>query len=417
MDLRAYLAVLWRWKWVIVICVVLASVVAAVITGVASPVYEASALVVTTKSLYQLQFDPRIISQDNPLPLRTAKSTHDLLARDPALEQLIIDTLGDALPSAERTPAGLDKRLNVREVSNEGVVRLVVSHTDPETAQRIADAWARLYAERLNRLYGQTAQDLTTINAQLETARKNLDAAQVELVKFHQASRLPALQKQLEVQQNTLGTYLGLRDHLDLVIEDAQFLRAQLRAASAPSMGLPTQLAILYLELGSLNVGFKSAYVSPIVLQMPVDQGAFAVASPADQLRYLDDFIVAAQAKKASIVARIAQLEKEIAALQADVETESATLSRLTLARDVAFETYSSLTRTADEARLSVELGGGVARVAGPTVRPTEPASPGLLRNVGLAAAGGLLLGVGGAFALEFIRRRPETQLAAEPPG
>ncbi len=103
-DLRAYLAVLWRWKWLILVGVLLASVTAAVVTLVIPPTYESSALVVVTKSIYQLQFDPRIVSEENLLPLRTAKSTHELLARDPALEQQIIDALGDALPSEERTP-------------------------------------------------------------------------------------------------------------------------------------------------------------------------------------------------------------------------------------------------------------------------------------------------------------------------
>jgi len=411
-DLRAYLAVLWRWKWLIVICVVLATAAAAIVTYLIPPTYEAAALVVTTKPIYQLQFDPRITSQDNPLPLKTAKTTHELLAKDPALVQQIIDTLGEALAPESRSPAQVEGWLDVREVSNEGVIRLVVSHTDPETAWLIADTWARLYAERLNQLYGQTVQDVTVIATQLETARKSLDVAQTGLSRFHQRSRLPSLEKQLEVRRNTLGTYLSTQDRLDLIIEDAQLLRTQIQKANVPGLDLATQLAFLYLKLGSLSVESP-----PITLQIPVDQAGFTAASPADQLCYLDEFITASQGKKASLGTRITQLEGEISSLSAEVETESATLNQLALARDVAFETFGSLSRKVDEMQVSVELGGGVAQVAGAAVWPEDPVSSNLLRNVGLAAVGGLLLGVGGAFALEYASRWPQAQPVDEQTG
>lgn len=417
-DLRAYLIVLWRWKWLVVISVVLAVVGAVIVVYPAPLQYESSAVVVLAKPMYDLEFDPRIQSQDSaPWPSRwyTVGPIYRLLAKDPSLAQQIVDALGESLPSEDRDASALNEHLDVREVSVEGAVQLVVKHSDPETARLIADTWARLYTDRLNRLYGQTAQDLTTMAAQLKAARKDLDAAQIELVQFLQRSRLSALEKQLTVRQSTLGTCLRIQDHLDLVVEDAQALRTRIQKGTVPSLGYPAQLAILYLELETLGAqnspagGFSTGATGspPLTLQVSLDPDALAGTSPADQVRYLDELIAAARAKKTALDARATQLESEIASLQSEIEMETVALNQLTLTRDVAYSVVSSLTRKSKEVQVSMDLDSEMARVAGPAIRAQDPVPSGKLLQVGLAAVVGLFLGVCSAFLLEFIDAWP----------
>lgn len=399
-DLRTSLAVLWRWKWLIAGAFILTIIAATVATYLTPPAYEASALVVLSKPLYLVQFDSQITSDQAGVLPKSTKASYELLAKDPALLQQVISVMGQDLPPENQTVKSLNDLLHVREVTPEGIVRLIATHPDPGTARLLADTWARLYAERLNQLYGHNEQDLTTIATQLERARQDWETAQAKLTDFLLHSRGTSLQIQLTVRQNTLNTHLGSQDKLDLILRDAQGLRIRLQQTNVPSMNLSTELAILYLQLGALSVDSPA-----ITLQMPVDQPSFAGASAADQVRYLDEFIVAVQRKKAELGADVSRLEGEILALRAEIEKESAIQKQLTLTRDVAWDTLDSLSRKAAEVRVALELRmtAGAARVTGSAVCPDEPASPNLWRNVGLAAICGLLLGVGCAFTIEYL--------------
>jgi uncharacterized protein involved in exopolysaccharide biosynthesis len=97
--------------------------------------------------------------------------------------------------------------------------------------------------------------------------------------------------------------------------------------------------------------------------------------------------------------ARIA-LENQFSELDIAIEQATSQLNQATAERDLAWETYSNLVRKEAELKLAIATAGDEVRLGTPPV--ALPVVTPLLRNLGIAAFAGLLLGIFSAFALEF---------------
>lgn len=105
----------------------------------------------------------------------------------------------------------------------------------------------------------------------------------------------------------------------------------------------------------------------------------------------------------------IDELEKEVNQLQAQLQQESATRQELTRARDLAWETYSTLARKVSEVSVASAVTGTEVRFASPAVEPRFPVSRKTLQNTVLAGMVGCMLAVGVAFLIEYLRMEPST--------
>ena len=113
-------------------------------------------------------------------------------------------------------------------------------------------------------------------------------------------------------------------------------------------------------------------------------------------------------------------LEKEMRALQAQLEAEQAKQRELTKARDVAWEAYTTVARKAAEVSVASSLTATLVRFASPAVEPTRPVPSTTQRNVLVAGAGGLVLATAivlfvnymypGFDPTEALRRRPSSE-------
>lgn len=112
--------------------------------------------------------------------------------------------------------------------------------------------------------------------------------------------------------------------------------------------------------------------------------------------------------------------EAQVRELEAKLEAETATRQQLVHARDLAWETYTTMARKAAEVRAGSAVQGSVVRFAASAALPTEPVSRKLLQTAALAGAVAFMLAVGVAFVTNllnpdvdpsavFKRRRPAT--------
>lgn len=99
----------------------------------------------------------------------------------------------------------------------------------------------------------------------------------------------------------------------------------------------------------------------------------------------------------------IEELHDELDALRAKLEQEEAQQRELTRARDLAWNTYSTLADKAVEVEIATGMGGSQVRFAAPAVPPLSPVPPKKTQSIPLAAAVGLMIGVGGAFGVEYL--------------
>ena len=102
--------------------------------------------------------------------------------------------------------------------------------------------------------------------------------------------------------------------------------------------------------------------------------------------------------------ARLTELEPQILALQQKVQEMDSRANRLIQDQDVARGTYLTLARKVAEARIAVQDTSGEVQLASRAAVPQTPVSPRRLLNTAVAGALGLMVGVFGAFAMEWWR-------------
>jgi len=100
----------------------------------------------------------------------------------------------------------------------------------------------------------------------------------------------------------------------------------------------------------------------------------------------------------------IASLEKETRELQAQLEAERAREQELKRARDLAWETYSTVARKAAEVDVSSAMASTLVRFASPAVQPVASVSRQLLRMVLLASLGAFVIAAAVALLVNYVQ-------------
>jgi LPS O-antigen subunit length determinant protein (WzzB/FepE family) len=129
------------------------------------------------------------------------------------------------------------------------------------------------------------------------------------------------------------------------------------------------------------------------------------------QLKELET-LLADDVAAAPLTQVIDELGKELQSLQAELAEERAVERELIRARDLAWETYSTLELKADELSISMGMKDVEVRFASPAVEPIKPVGRNKLFNVIVAAALGFMLSVGVVFVIHYVN--PEYDLWKE---
>jgi succinoglycan biosynthesis transport protein ExoP len=410
-DLRAYVAVLIRyWRWIAGLALV-AAVAAFVVSLLLPSAYETSAVVIITEPRYQMQFDPRFATVDNWTPAYKAFPT--LATSDEVLQSVLAAyTLS---PEAGIEEWKLGTLSNMVEATSEGDPSLVVLRVrsrSPEDAAAIANLWADVLARHGNEIYSESQDDVAFFDEQVAQAGQALDDADAALVEFEARNQYDIVGAQLDSLRQAQADYLADQRAIAYIVQDIQGLRAQLVQQPGDRPVSPADdLTALLLQIkafNSLQTESSGAQTgSPIQLQIS-SAGSVSDKSPAEQVAFLDDLVDTLETKSSEIDGRLAELEPQMLALQRRLQEIGAESDRLTSARDLTSETYRTLARKLEEARISAREENGVLQVGSYAAAPEKPVSPRKLLNTAVAGALGLMLGVFGAFALEWWRTDEE---------
>lgn len=98
---------------------------------------------------------------------------------------------------------------------------------------------------------------------------------------------------------------------------------------------------------------------------------------------------------ESGLLGQVNTLEAEIAALESEVEAQTARRRELEQARDRTWDTYQVLVGRQVEQEIVSESPAAEVRIADTAVVPTEPVSRGLMQNTALAGLAALMLSVG----------------------
>jgi succinoglycan biosynthesis transport protein ExoP len=408
-DLRVYIEVVFRyWKWILGLAFV-AAVVAFVISLLMPRTYKASAVVLVTQPRYQMQFDPRIDTQEGT----PAYKAFPTLATSDSVLQSVVENY---VPSKE---SGIDRWTlstlqGMVEATSEGdpsLVVLKVTSQSPKDAAAIANVWADWLVKRGTELYGQGEADVTFFEAQVQQAKELLDQADTALIEFEARNQTSIVSTRLDSSRQSQADYLADQRAITYLIQDIQGLRAQLaELPSDQSASLADSLTALFLQIKAFN----TEAATPVQLQ--VQSGAdLSSRSLSEQMTFLDDLVLTLQAKSTESDSRLAELEPEILALQQQLQEINVESDLLNRTRDLARDTYTTLARKLDEARIAAQEDNGMLQIGSYAFEPEKPIGPRKLITTTIAGFLGLVVGVFVSFFVEFWQRtdmKPESKKA-----
>jgi len=418
-DLREYIEVIVR-RWKLIVGITLVAVITATIVSffILPPVYEAKAGVVIVKSKSEITFEPkyRTLTEED-----LARAGLDIKARRQALEALVtsssvaaevIAKLGHMLEPEERDVSAL---LEMVETEMDGdLIGIKVRGKDPKKITAIANAWGKAYERYVNELYGGRPQSPTNIQAQVAEARESYQQAEEALARFMGDNQIEALTKEIEDKKGTLSDYYAAKRQLDRLIADAEALQDHLRKGTSSSVTADA-LSILLLRASAFTLLSPGL---PAQLQLSLEQAAGTGSSAEEQVRDLDTLIAVLEARREEVQTLIDEgaLQQEILQLQEQLEREQARKRELTQARDLAWETYQTLARKEAEVQVATQVTDTEVHFAVPAVEPKHPVAPKKKLNVAIAGVLGLMVGVFGAFAVEYFEG-PGSGHRAQGPG
>jgi capsular polysaccharide biosynthesis protein len=125
----------------------------------------------------------------------------------------------------------------------------------------------------------------------------------------------------------------------------------------------------------------------------------------AQELLQLDgmEVILNSQTESEPMTQKIAELQSEVREMRAISETISSELRELQRARDLAWETYTTLARKEAELDISSKTGGSEVQFAKPAIVPDSPVSPKTRQNILLAGIVGGTFGIFLVIALHYL--------------
>ncbi len=364
-DLRPYVsALLDKWYWLVAI-LLLAAVLAYFLSSFIPPTYEATALVAITDSRQKVQFDPRIVTQADDQPL---KAYPEIAESDELLSDLLLE-----LPPGDLTVGKLRGDLTAEAGGDPSLLRLTAANGNPSDAAILANTWAELFVNRVNKIYGdQGDEQLLFFEEQLQKAALELEAAERALIDFQARNLSMILENELLSLQQTQADLLAKQRQIDLLLQDIDSLLDQGGSSktSIPADYLTTAL----LQIRAFGGPPANAEtISPWQLQLTIDD--FSNAEQNDRLAFIGNLREALLTQAELIESQFLLLEPQILTVQESLQRATTEQSSLQRDFDVAEETYTTLARTVEGKRITSQNPGNV-RLASEAAEPLGPVSP-----------------------------------------
>jgi capsular polysaccharide biosynthesis protein len=383
-------------------------------------VYESSALIFISQDRSEMSFDPRFKSMEERMDIAVRRRSLEALSVSHDLLLRVYERMRPRFASEAADPNDVREWI---EVSTSGeILRATVITRDPNLSSDLANCWAEIFCNIANT---SLRADEDGLKATQESARQALGIwrkAHEALTAFtlteDNSTSLELLYKSMRLRLDEL--YI-ISSRLERGIRDAESLLAQQGSRDAATITTDFSLAVaaLLVRLGAL----ESSVPGPI--QVQVGQGVTAnggSSGPNPTTQTLDAAL--SQYRKGMLKVK-GMLEEpgfhaEMRKLQSEIEKLQGRRRELTGEREVAWETYLTVTRKAQEIRLASSSGERVAvRMASQAVPNQKPSRPRLASYIWKGLVLGFAVGLASAWFLETTRKGkasvPSAQGEADP--
>lgn len=421
-DLRAYIQVLLRhWKWIAGLALLAASA-GFVFSQLKPTMYEASSVVFVTQPRYRMQFDPRFATSQETT---VAYPAIPVLAVSDGVLQTVVDQYQPS-PEAGIDPWQISTLSRVVDASSEGdpsLVQLAVRSPSAQEAAEIANAWANALVSVVGQIYGGREGDVSFFEEQAAEALVILDAADTALVEFEARNEENITQAELDSLRQTQEDYLTDQRTISYVVQDIRGLVDLLeKQPETQAVPFADALTALLLQIrafdaqggiarrmatdASTSASVPAPSQAPIELQIS-SSDSISDLSKAEQIQFLGNLQATLEAKSTEIDARLLELQPEILAMQSKLQTSAAERERLSRAQEIARDTYLTLARKLDEARIAADQQAGMLQIGSRAAVPEQPLPRNRLSSAFAAGMLGLVAGVLIAFVVD-LRQKPK---------
>ncbi|MFC2145448.1 polysaccharide biosynthesis tyrosine autokinase [Actinomycetota bacterium] len=199
MDIRQYWSILWRGKWIIILCTLLAVAVGFTLIFTLPPVYEAtSKVLIVEKNISSEVFDQYTPEYSGSREVNFQTQMEIIDSRQ--FREEVIKKL-----SLKIKPDVLEDKININRVSGTNVVSISVQDNDPRLAADIANLLSDIYIEWASENYQQDIKELLEeIDLKVIDSKEKLDNSSEEISKLEASGKdIPeSLRKELEMNSS-----------------------------------------------------------------------------------------------------------------------------------------------------------------------------------------------------------------------
>lgn len=427
LNLLDILEVLWRRKSVILLFVAVALVLVVILNGIMKPVYRANVSLLLSKPIYNIDFyklgDPKI--ETTPLPLQSVEVLENIV-KDGNLVQKVLTSLQARQNEYSRLGQNdLQSMVSIRMDKDTGLLDLKIDHRDPKEAAEIADVWGSFLVDQVEALNSQENQAAGKfIAAEIEQAKESIRKVEAEAKIFESGSSLELYQKELSAKINQVaeleqravkaetiaGEISNYLTQLDLKIKEQGESSVSLMLANRLFLQ-DVQKRLLENDTFSTDIKLEedwktesdntfkqsnSHYYSSQVLQF--DNAPQDFTQQMTALRMIRDNL---NNRKEYLVTYIPALKKDISQLKGKYSQENMRRAELNRLEETAKNTYSILTKKAEEVKVGAGTKLGQLRIIKAASVPLQPYLPKKKLNLLVALVISLILGGYAALSLE----------------
>jgi capsular exopolysaccharide synthesis family protein len=435
-TLAGYWYVVWKFRWTIALAMVTLTAIAAAISLLTTPVYEATA---------RLEIEPET-------PLLQSQSSSDIYQKTDAddtflqtqiqviesetlawqtIEELKSASHLDRSPISAGTLQEFDKhkvqligafrsRLRVEQVPKTRMLLVTFQDADPQVAAQVATSLVNTYLEYNFRQKDEAIRRSGWMERQVEALKTNVEKSQEAVVRYEQQNQIVvAGDKQNVLEQMLADQSRDLTTARSERIQRASLYR-QVIANRAQLASLVHDDLLEKLEEKSADL--KQKYTEIVAQYGPNFPNAkrlqLEINSNQSQIEHEQDRIIS---RMSSDYAAASQREKLAAAGVAEQKEEVGRLNQLLVQDNMLrheFETnqqlYESLLQRLKDATVSAALRSTNIHLVDAALPPNVPVRPRKLLNIAAAMGVGLVVGVIGAFAQEGMDSSIKTVEEAE---
>lgn len=424
---------LWRivakWWWLIAAITVACLLAAVVMSLLIKPEYRASAT---------LEINPegvQVVQMGELEPMRTGDreflTTQAGLLRSRSLAERVVRSLNLANnenvvdPTSDRTGREsqaadvLEQSITVNPTRDSRLIELSVESVDPELAARIANAYADNFIQsNLERRFEATSYARNFLEQRLGTVKGRLEASERQLVAYAQQQGIITLNVDSgsgeggrSEQSIDAASLVSLNEALsqaraDRITAEQRYRQSQANRSTTEVLNNPTvqtltaQRAQLQSEYQEKLGIFQPDYPQMVQLRSRIQSLDNAIRQETNNVSG------AMRSEYAAAVARENALQGRVSGLKSgllNLRERSIQYTILQREVDTNRSLYDALLQRYKEVGVAGGVGANVVSVVDRAQVPSAPFKPNLPLNIIIGLIGGLLLGFGSAFALEWM--------------